>query len=132
MLSDPLSDFLCRLRNAANAQLPEVVLPHSRLKERVADVLRREGYLSDVSVEGGASSAKKQLRVKLRYNGRKSVIEGLRRLSKPGRRVYAGSREIPRIRGGLGVIVLSTSAGVVTDREARRRNLGGELLCSVW
>jgi small subunit ribosomal protein S8 len=130
MLSDPISDLLCRLRNAARAQLSEVSVPYSRLKESVADVLKREGYLADVAVEGNTS--RKQIRLKLRFTGRKSVIEGLRRLSSPGRRIYAKSTEIPRVRGGLGVVVLSTSAGIVTDREARRRNLGGELLCSVW
>lgn len=129
MLSDPISDLLCRLRNAARAQHPEVLVPHSRLKESLAQVLQREGYLSDVSVEG---STKKQIRMKLRYAGRKSVLEGLRRLSSPGRRVYARATEIPKVRGGLGVVVLSTSSGVVTDREARQRKLGGELLCSVW
>jgi small subunit ribosomal protein S8 len=129
MLSDPISDFLCRLRNAARAQHSDVLVPHSRLKESLAQVLKREGYLSDVAVEG---TAKKQIRMKLRYVGRKSVLEGLRRMSSPGRRLYARSTEIPKVRGGLGVVVLSTSSGVVTDREARQRKLGGELLCSVW
>jgi small subunit ribosomal protein S8 len=129
MFSDPISDLLCRLRNAARAQRPDVVLPHSRIKEGIARVLKQEGYLEDVAVEG---TTKKQMRLKLRYAGRRSVIEGVQRLSSPGRRVYAGATEIPKVRGGLGVVVLSTSAGVVTDREARRRKLGGELLCSVW
>lgn len=129
MFSDPISDLLCRLRNAARAQHTDVLLPHSRLKESIAQVLKREGYLADVAVEG---STTRQIRLKLRYVGRRSVIEGLRRLSSPGRRSYAGYADIPKVRGGLGVVVLSTSAGVVTDREARRRKLGGELLCSVW
>lgn len=129
MFSDPISDLLCRLRNAARAQHADVLVPHSRLKHSLAEVLKREGYLSDVSVEG---TSKKQIRMKLRYAGRKSVLEGLRRLSTPGRRVYARCTEIPKVRGGLGVVVLSTSSGIVTDREARKRNLGGELLCSVW
>jgi small subunit ribosomal protein S8 len=130
MLSDPISDLLCRLRNGARAQLPDVTVPYSRLKESIAQVLKQEGYLSDVAVEGEA--ARKQIRMKIRYNGRRSVIEGLRRMSSPGRRMYAPHTGIPRVRGGLGVVVLSTSQGVVTDREARRRKLGGELLCSVW
>jgi len=129
MFSDPISDLLCRLRNAARAQHADVLVPHSRLKQSLAEVLKREGYLADVSVEG---TSKKQIRMKLRYAGRKSVLEGLRRLSTPGRRVYARCTEIPKVRGGLGVVVLSTSSGIVTDREARKRNLGGELLCSVW
>lgn len=129
MLTDPISDFLCRLRNAARAQHPDVLVPHSRLKESIARVLKQEGYLTDVAVEG---ASQKKIRLTLKFTGRKSVIEGLRRLSTPGRRVYARSSDIPKVRGGLGVVVISTSAGVVTDREARRRNLGGELLCSVW
>ena len=129
MLSDPISDFLCRLRNASQALHPDVVIPHSRLKENLAQVLKREGYVAVVYVEG---TGKKNIRLKLKYTGRKSVIEGLRRLSSPGRRVYAACGEIPKVRGGLGVVVLTTSAGVVTDREARKRNLGGELICSVW
>lgn len=130
MLSDPISDFLCRVRNAARAQHTDVLVPHSRLKLSLAEVLQREGYVEQVSVEG--TDHKKQIRLRLKFAGRKSVIEGLRRLSSPGRRVYAGSTEIPKVRGGLGIVVLSTSAGVLTDREARRRKLGGELLCSVW
>lgn len=129
MLSDPISDLLCRLNNAARAQHPQLMVPHSRLKESISRVLMQEGYLSEVAVEG---TQKKQLRLKLRYDGRRSVIEGVRRVSSPGRRVYAGCGDIPKVRGGLGILVLSTSGGVVTDREARRRKLGGELLCSVW
>ena len=129
MFSDPISDLLCRLRNAARAQHADVLVPHSHLKFSLAEVLKREGYLAEVSVEG---TTKKQIRMKIRYAGRKSVLEGLRRLSSPGRRVYARCTEIPKVRGGLGVVVLSTSSGIVTDREARKRNLGGELLCSVW
>ncbi len=130
MLSDPISDFLCRIRNASQALHPEVLIPHSRLKESIAQVLKREGYVADVSVEG--ATPKKNLRLKLKYSGRKGVIESIRRLSSPGRRVYSASTEIPKVRGGLGVVVLSTSSGVVTDREARKRNLGGELICSIW
>ncbi len=129
MLSDPISDFLCRVRNATRALHPEVVIPHSRLKEGLAHVLKREGYVAEVSVEG---AGKKALRLKLKYVGRKSVIEGLRRLSAPGRRVYSNCGSIPKIRGGLGVIIVSTPAGLLTDREARKRNVGGELMCSVW
>jgi small subunit ribosomal protein S8 len=129
MFSDPIADFLCRLNNAARAQHPELEMPHSKLKESLAQVLQQEGYLTDVAVQG---QSKKVIRIRLRFTGKKSVIEGVRRLSKPGRRVYAHCREIPKVLGGLGVVVLSTSSGLMTDREARRRNLGGELLCSVW
>lgn len=129
MLTDPISDFLCRVRNASLARHAELVMPHSKLKENLAQVLKREGYFEDVGVEG---AGKKNIRIRLKYVGAKCVIEGLRRMSSPGRRVYAGSTEIPKIRGGLGVVVLSTPEGVVTDREARKRNIGGELLCSIW
>lgn len=129
MLTDPISDFLCRVRNAARARHADVVIPHSKLKESLAQVLQREGYFEAVAVEG---ASKKSIRIRLKYTGAKSVIEGLRRLSSPGRRVYAGCTEIPKVRGGLGVVVLSTPSGLVTDREARKRNLGGELLCSIW
>lgn len=130
MLTDPISDLLCRLRNAVRAQHPDLTLPHSRLKENIAHVFQREGFLEAVSVEG--TTSKKSIRLRLKYSGKKSVIEGLRRMSSPGRRVYATSASIPKVRGGLGVVVVSTSAGVLTDREARKRNLGGELLCSIW
>lgn len=130
MMTDPISDFLCRVRNAALARHADVVIPHSRLKENLAQVLKREGYVADVAVEG---TTKKNIRLTLKYTAaKKCVIEGLRRLSSPGRRVYAGCTDIPKVRGGLGVVVLSTPAGIVTDREARKQNLGGELLCSIW
>lgn len=129
MMTDPISDFLCRVRNASRARHPELLIPHSKLKESLANVLKGEGYFEAVSVEG---DSKKNIRIRLKYAGSKCVIEGLRRMSSPGRRTYAGCTEIPKVRGGLGVVVVSTPAGLVTDREARRRKLGGELLCSVW
>ncbi len=128
-MSDPISDMLTRIRNAGAAQLPNVVLPHSRIKESVAKVLKSEGYVADVAVEG---EKKKTLKIRLKFNGKKSVIEGLKRVSRPGLRRYVGSTEIPRVRGGLGVAILSTSEGVFTDAQARKKNLGGELLCYIW
>lgn len=128
-MSDPISDMLTRLRNAGNAQLPVVKLPHSRIKESAAKILQSEGYVSDVSVAG---ETKKEIAIKLKFNGKKSVIEGIKRVSRPGLRRYVGSTEIPRVRGGLGVAVLSTSEGLMTDVQARKKNLGGELLFYVW
>jgi small subunit ribosomal protein S8 len=128
-MSDPISDMLTRIRNAGAAQLPVVKLPHSRIKESVAKLLKSEGYVADVSVAG---EAKKELTIKLKFNGKKSVIEGLKRVSKPGLRRYVGSTEIPRVRGGLGVAIVSTSEGLLTDQQARKKNLGGELLCYIW
>ena len=121
--------MLTRIRNAGAAQLPVIKLPHSRIKESVAKVLKAEGYVSDVAVEG---ETKKTLTIKLKFNGKKNVIEGLKRVSKPGLRRYVGATEIPRVRGGLGVAIISTSEGLLTDQQARRKNLGGELLCYIW
>ena len=128
-MSDPISDMLTRIRNAGAAQLPTVELPHSRIKESVAKLLQSEGYITDVSVEG---DTKKKLKMRLKFNGKKSVIEGLKRVSSPGLRRYVGATEIPRVRGGLGVAIVSTSEGLLTDQQARKKNLGGELLCYIW
>jgi len=126
---DPIADMLTRIRNAGRALLPAIELPHSRIKESVAGILKKEGYVSEVAVEGEKI---KKIKIRLKYQGRKSVIEGLKRISKPGLRRYVGSTEIPRVRGGLGIVVLSTSEGLMTDTQARKKKLGGELVCYVW
>lgn len=128
-MNDPISDLLTRIRNANRALLPAVEVPHSRIKESLVGILKREGYIADFAVEG---KVPKTLKLKLKYQGKKSIIEGLRRISSPGLRRYVGSTEIPRVRGGLGVAVVSTSEGLLTDTQARRKNLGGELICYVW
>lgn len=128
-MNDPISDMLTRIRNANLALLPATDMPHSKLKESIAGILKREGYIADFSVEG---QLPKKLRLKLKYQGKKSIIEGLQRISSPGLRRYVGATEIPRVRGGLGVAVVSTSEGVMTGNQARKKNLGGELLCYVW
>jgi small subunit ribosomal protein S8 len=128
-MNDPISDLLTRIRNANRALLPAVEVPHSRIKESIVGILKREGYIADFAVEG---KLPRTIKLKLKYQGKKSVIEGLRRLSTPGLRRYVGATEIPRVRGGLGVAVLSTSEGLLTDVQARRKNLGGELICYVW
>ena len=129
-MSDPISDLLTRIRNAGNALLPALEMPHSKMKESISLILKREGYIADVAVEGEA--AKKKIKLKLKYIGRKSVIDGLKRVSTPGLRRYVASDEIPRVRNGMGTAILSTPAGVMTGHEARRQNVGGELLCFVW
>ncbi len=129
-MSDTIADMLTRVRNANNALLPTVVMPHSKMKESIARILQREGYLAECAVEG--ATALKKLKLKLKYQGRKGVIEGLKRVSKPGLRRYAGSTEIPRVLSGMGIANVSTSKGVMTGREATKQNLGGELLCLVW
>ncbi len=121
--------MLTRIRNANRALLPAVEVPHSKMKENIAGILKREGYIADFAVEG---KVPKTLKLKLKYQGKKSVIEGLRRISTPGLRRYVGATEIPRVRGGMGVAVVSTSEGILTDTQARKRNIGGELLCYVW
>jgi small subunit ribosomal protein S8 len=128
-MTDPISDFLTRLRNANRALLPGVEVPHSKLKESIARLLKREGYIADCAVEGGTM---KKLKLKLKFQGRKGVIEGLRRVSSPGLRRYVGADEVPRVLGGMGVAILSTPRGVMTGTEARKQNVGGELLCYVW
>jgi small subunit ribosomal protein S8 len=128
-MTDPISDMLTRIRNAGRALLPTVEMPHSRMKENLAHILKQEGYVAEVSVEPGMP---KKIKLKLKYQGKKSVIEGLRRISKPGLRHYVGATEIPRVLGGLGVAVVSTPEGVMTGTQARKKNLGGELLCYVW
>lgn len=128
-MNDPISDLLTRIRNANRALLPAIDIPYSKMKESIVGILKTEGYVSDFAVEGKNI---KTLKVRLKYQGKKSVIEGLRRISTPGLRRYVGSTEIPRVRGGLGVAVLSTSEGLMTDYQARKKNLGGELLCYVW
>jgi small subunit ribosomal protein S8 len=128
-VNDPISDMLARIRNANRALLPIVEVPHSKIKESIAGILKREGYVADFAVEG---KLPKTIKVKLKYQGKKSIIEGLRRVSTPGLRRYVGATEIPRVRGGLGVAVVSTSEGLLTDTQARKKNIGGELLCYVW
>jgi small subunit ribosomal protein S8 len=128
-MNDPISDMLTRIRNANRALLPSVEVPHSKMKESIAGILKREGYINDFAVEG---QIPRVIKLKLKYQGKKSVIEGLRRVSTPGLRRYVGSTDIPRVRGGLGVAVLSTSEGMMTGNQARKKNLGGELVCYVW
>jgi small subunit ribosomal protein S8 len=128
-MNDPISDMLARIRNANRALLPAIEVPHSKIKESIAGILKREGYITDFAVEG---KVPRTIKVRLKYQGRKSVIEGLRRVSTPGLRRYTGASEIPRVRGGLGVAVVSTSEGLMTDTQARRKNIGGELICYVW
>ena len=128
-MSDPISNMLTSIRNATRVTLPTVEVPHSKLKESLAKILQSEGYVADVSVEGKAI---KKIKMGLKYQGKKSVIEGIDRVSSPGLRRYVGSTEIPRVRGGLGIAIITTSEGLMTDTQARRKNLGGEIICKVW
>ena len=121
--------MLVRLRNANLALLPEVEMPHSKIKESIGKILQQEGYIAACLVEGKPF---KKLRLTLKYQGRKGVIEGLRRISTPGLRRYVRATEIPRVLGGMGTAIVSTSRGVMTGVQARKQKLGGELLCFVW
>jgi small subunit ribosomal protein S8 len=128
-LQDPLSDMLTRIRNAQGRAMPSVSIPSSKLKVSVAEVLKEEGYIADYRVVDGAIA---ELVVSLKYHKSRPVIEELKRISRPGLRAYKGSEDLPKVRGGLGVAIVSTSAGVMTDREARAQGIGGEVLCTVF
>ncbi len=130
-INDPVGDMLTRVRNASRALKDEVAMPSSKLLEAIARILKREGFIEDYSVEQGQYC--KVLLVKLKYtHDRKQVITGIRRMSKPGRREYAPSSRLPKVLGGLGVAIMSTSRGVMTSKEASGHNVGGEVLCYVW
>lgn len=130
MMTDPIADMLTRIRNAAAAQHQQTVIPSSNLKERVAAILKQEGFIDDYSVEDGIQ---KQLTIVLKYGrDRQSAFVGMKRASRPGRRFYVGHKDIPRVQNGMGVAILSTSAGIMTDRDARDKRVGGEVLCEVW
>ncbi len=130
-MTDPVADMLTRLRNANGAHHDDVSLPGSKLKERIAEILKREGYISDWKVEPARVGTTLSMTLKYGAN-REPSIEGLKRVSKPGLRVYAGSTEIPSVLGGLGIAILSTSSGLLTDREAEQKGVGGEVLAYVW
>jgi small subunit ribosomal protein S8 len=132
-MTDPLADMLTRIRNANVAMHDEVRMPSSKLKESLAAVLEKEGYISAFHVSDNTDRPGSTLVVEMKYSPeRERVISGVRRVSKPGLRVYTKADKIPRVLGGLGVAVLSTSQGLMTDREARKRRMGGEILCYVW
>lgn len=130
-MTDPISDFLTRLRNASKAGLAQCVIPHSKLKESLAGILKAEGFVRDVATAAD-ERGHKTIVVTMKYVDSAPVITGLKRASTPGRRIYAGYSEIPRVLNGLGIAILSTSKGLMKDQDARRAKLGGELVCTVW
>jgi small subunit ribosomal protein S8 len=132
-MTDPLADMLTRIRNANVAMHDSVRMPSSKLKEALASILAREGYIRGFDVQDSPGRPGRTLEINMKYSpDRARTISGLRRVSKPGLRVYTGADKLPRVLGGLGVAVLSTSQGLMTDREARQRRVGGEVLCYVW
>lgn len=129
-MTDPIADMLTRIRNAIMVNKDTVEVPSSNMKKAIADILLNEGYISDVQlVEDGFSGI---LKITLKYAGKKSVINGLKRVSKPGLRTYAGVDNMPKVLNGLGIAVLSTNKGIMTDKQAKAANVGGEVLCYVW
>jgi small subunit ribosomal protein S8 len=129
-VTDPIADLLARVRNGARAQRPEVLIPYSKIKAEIARILKEEGYISDYLVD--TSAAHPRIKVINKLVDRSSAIAGLRRVSRPGLRRYVGADEIPRVLGGMGLAILSTSRGILSGREARKQKLGGELLAYVW
>jgi len=133
MMTDPIADMLTRIRNAVRIEHPQVNMPLSKVKRGLAEVLKREGYIWDWQEEEDDDGPRKRLMIQLKYgpNGER-VIRHIRRISKPGRRVYSRADRLRPVLNGLGISIISTSRGVISDREARQRNLGGEVLCEVW
>ena len=129
-VTDPIADFLARVRNGVRAQRPEVLVPYSKIKAELARILKEEGYISDYSVDTGGEHPR--IKVINKLVDRSSAIAGLRRISRPGLRRYVGADEIPRVLGGMGLAILSTSRGILSSRQARKQKVGGELLAYVW
>jgi small subunit ribosomal protein S8 len=129
-LTDPIADFLTRLRNAASAHRTDVTVPHSKIKEEIARILKDEGYIAGFEVD--YSSRPTLIKVTMKFVNRTSAITGLKRVSKPGLRKYVAATEVPRVLGGMGTSILSSSRGILTGRQAKRENVGGELLAIVW
>ena len=133
MMTDPIADMLTRIRNASMARHDRTEMPASRLKAAVAAILKSEGFIADCRPSESAGEGQQKLTITLKYGrDRQSAVEGVRRVSRPGRRVYVRHDRIPRVFSGLGISILSTSRGLMSDREARRQKVGGELICEVW
>ncbi len=130
MVTDPIADMLARIRNALMAKKEEVRIPASGIKKEIARILKEEGFIEDYRVE--ESNVQGEIVIKLKYHKGESVIRGLRRVSKPGRRIYVSKTELPKVLGGLGVAIISTSKGVMTDKECRKLGIGGEYICEIW
>jgi len=131
IVTDPIADMLTRIRNAYMVSHKSLVMPYSKFKKEVAKVLKEEGYISSFE-EFEDENKHKNLKIKLRYVNDKKVVSGLKRISKPGLRVYVNHKDLPRVLGGLGIAIISTSTGVMTDRQARYKGVGGEVVCYVW
>ncbi len=132
-MTDPIADMLTRIRNANVAFHDDVLMPSSKVKEALAKILVQEGYIEDFAVEDDPDRPSRRLRIVMKYTpDRKRTISGIRRVSKPGLRVYTKATDVPRVLGGMGIAILSTNQGLMTDRQARQNRVGGEILCHVW
>ena len=129
VMTDPIADMLTRIRNANQERHETVAMPSSKMKVEIADILKNEGFISEYQVEG---DVKKTLTITLKYKGNERVISGLKKVSKPGLRTYAKVNEIPKVLNGLGIVILSTSQGIMTDKQARAKNIGGEVIAYIW
>ncbi|MDA3864867.1 MAG: 30S ribosomal protein S8 [Deltaproteobacteria bacterium] len=130
-MTDPIADFLTRIRNSISAQKINVKAPYSKLKVNIATVLKKEGYIKDFKIDNGKPF--RNIVIELKYGSKnKPAIEGIKRVSRPGQRIYSKTDELPRVRQGLGITIVTTSKGVMTDKDARQNNIGGELVCTVW
>ncbi len=133
-MTDPIADFLARIRNGIRARKQQVECPRSNIKQRIAEILRDEGFVQ--AVTSSEDTTQGMLRLELRYEGRATgsscAITGMRRVSRPGQRHYVPAKQVPKVRNGLGIAIISTSQGVMTDRDARQKGVGGEVLCEVW
>ena len=130
MTTDPIADMLTRIRNGFRTDLAEVSIPASKLKQRIAEILLEEGYITGQEIL--PDSKQNLLKIRLKYNDDRSAITGLKRISRPGRRVYVGADDVPNVLNGIGTAILSTSSGLMTDRRAREARVGGEVLCAIW
>lgn len=132
VMTDSIADFLTRVRNANTAYKKSVDIPVSKIKVSLAEILKSEGFIKDFEIVKGETEVHKNIRIYLKYDQKTRVISGLKRISKPSLRVYVGKEDIPRVLGGLGVSILSTSKGVMSDKNARKESCGGEVLCYIW
>ncbi|MEO0275257.1 MAG: 30S ribosomal protein S8 [candidate division WOR-3 bacterium] len=130
MMTDPIADMLTRIKNSIMAKHKEVKIPHSKIKEKIAEILKKEGFIEDYEIIG--EIPKKEILIKFKIYKGKNAITDLKRISKPGRRIYVSKNEIPWVMNGLGIAIISTSKGLLTDREARKNKIGGEVICYIW
>ena len=130
LITDPIGDMLIRIKNANQRKTRAVSMPHSKVKESILNILKKQGYITDFTVEG--KGVNKELVVSLKYKGSQRAITGVKRISKPGLRVYAASTDVPRVLSGFGTAIISTSKGMITDKEARKEGVGGEVIAYVW